>query len=112
MLYVDLSKQNLQPDVREHLWLRASGASQLLKTYDDYVIDPDDLEAKTIDYYTALKEAPTVPNPSIKLINTTLKDIDFDLEITGSRNSFIDSLKDLLTQKLMRKKLERVLQTY
>ena len=28
--------QNLHADVREHLWLRASGATQFMKSYDGY----------------------------------------------------------------------------
>ena len=36
MIYIDQENQNLHPDVREHLWLRASGAAQVIKTYDYY----------------------------------------------------------------------------
>ena len=36
MIYIEHENKNLHPDVREHLWLRASGATQLRKTYEDY----------------------------------------------------------------------------
>ena len=34
MLYVP--NYNTHPDVREHLWMRASGASQYIDSYDEY----------------------------------------------------------------------------
>ena len=51
---------NLHPDTREQLWLRASGAPQLMKTYAGY--------QNKKDYYTALEESPCPPNPSIGTI--------------------------------------------
>ena len=37
MLFVNYN--NLHPHVREHLWLRSSGAVQYMKTYDGYADD-------------------------------------------------------------------------
>ena len=34
MIYVE--REDLHPDVREHLWMRASGAHQMMKSYANY----------------------------------------------------------------------------
>ena len=34
MIYVE--RENLHPDVREHLWMRASGAHQFMKSCTEY----------------------------------------------------------------------------
>lgn len=65
---------NLHPDTREQLWLRASGAPQLMKTYAGY--------QNKKDYYTALEESPCPPNPSIGTIKADQTRIAFDLEYT------------------------------
>ena len=53
MLYVQ--DTNIHPDVREHLWMRASGAAQLQETYSGYKSS----DGKTVDYYETLLLSPT-----------------------------------------------------
>ena len=57
MIYVVQDNANLHPDVREHLWLRASGATQFMKTYVGYASGGQG-SAITKDYYTALEDSP------------------------------------------------------
>ena len=68
MIYVDFENKNLHPNVREHLWSRASGATQLMKTYEGYQVDANAPEGMKKDYYTALTEAPNPPNSSVGTI--------------------------------------------
>ena len=68
MIYVDFENKNLHPNVREHLWSRASGATQLMKTYEGYPVDANAPEGMRKDYYTALTEAPNPPNSSVGTI--------------------------------------------
>lgn len=62
MMYFDDENKNTHPDVREHLWLRASGAHQLMDSYNAQV---KPVNGKPVDYYTALESSPTAPNPSV-----------------------------------------------
>ena len=56
---------NLHPDVREHLWMRSTGAYQIMESYDKY---SSSVFGKVKDYYTALEESPNPPNPSVATI--------------------------------------------
>jgi len=67
LLYVDLpANKNLHPDVRALLWLRASGASQYIATFDGY--PSRDKPGTKSDYYKALKNSVTPVNPSVVVI--------------------------------------------
>ena len=68
MIYVQFENSNLHPDVREHLWSRASGAMQLMKAYEDYPANENAPDGNKKDYYTALTEAPNPPNSSFGTI--------------------------------------------
>ena len=71
----------MHPDVRELLWLRASGATQLRETYRGYHTNVESTDQK--DYYTVLKESPCPPNPSVGAIKVDQKRIYFDLNVTA-----------------------------
>jgi len=64
MIYVE--RENLHPDVREHLWMRASGAHQFMKSYTNYPSRTN--QEKGSDYYQALEDSPCPPNPSVGTI--------------------------------------------
>ncbi len=66
MVFIDKENQNLAPDVRALLWLRASGAYQYIDTFKGYQVKDANLEW---DYYTALSKSPIPPSPSISLIH-------------------------------------------
>jgi len=66
MLYVP--NYNTHPDVREHLWLRASGASQYTESYDNYRHKTSSSGYKKTDYYSGLEASPSPPNPSVGTI--------------------------------------------
>lgn len=68
MIYNVRLNKNLHPDVREHLWLRSSGAAQLMKTYEGY--------------YNVLEESPIPPNPSVGTIKADQSRISFDMDVT------------------------------
>ena len=96
MIYIDKENQNLHPDVREHLWMRSSGAAQVMKTYDGYVTGND-----TKNYYSILEESPIPPNPSVGTIKADQTRISFDLEVTG-KSQFVQKIgSNQLTQKMM-----------
>ena len=86
MIYVDSmnnhtvhTTSNLHPDVREHLWMRSTGAYQIMDSYAEY---PSGVNGKTKDYYTALEESPNPPNPSVGTIKADQTRIHFDLDVT------------------------------
>ena len=83
MIYVEYGNLNLHPDVREHLWSRSSGATQLMKSYEDYPIDNSSAGNKKKDYYTALAESPHPPNSSVGTIKADQTRIAFDLDVTA-----------------------------
>ena len=89
MIYVEYGNLNLHPDVREHLWSRSSGATQLMKSYEDYPLDAAAGAAATSsgnqkkDYYTALAESPHPPNSSVGTIKADQTRIAFDLDVTA-----------------------------
>ena len=64
---VFIENKNTHPDVREQLWLRASGAYQLMESYKDYKVEVDSSNStkNVTDYYEALEKSPTPPNPSV-----------------------------------------------
>ena len=68
----------LHPDLREILWLRASGSYQLMLTYDSYPNKKRPADKK--DYFTALLESPNVPNPSTSKILADKNKIRFDMD--------------------------------
>ena len=78
MIYLEKENQNLDPDVRTLLWLRASGANQYLDTFREYPIKDGGNEKW--DYYTALSKSPIPPSPSISLIHADHKRLTFDCE--------------------------------
>ena len=65
MIYVE--RDDLDPDTREHLWQRASGAHQFKTSYEGYQTDVNSTGAG-IDYYQALEKAPVTPNSSVGTI--------------------------------------------
>ena len=81
MLYVD--NYNMHADVREHLWMRSSGAAQFMESYSSYAAE--ELSTSNTDYYSALMKAPIPPNPSVGTIRADQGRISFDLEVTKSK---------------------------
>ena len=93
MIYV-VEDSNLNPNVREQLWLRSSGAHQLMKSYDGYPVGFS--SAANQDYYQLLENSPLTPNPSVGMIKADFTRINFDLDVVSQshRSARID--KDLL----------------
>lgn len=65
MIYVE--RDDLDPDTREHLWLRAAGATQFKTSYEGYKTDARST-GTGIDYYKALEDSPITPNSSVGTI--------------------------------------------
>ena len=104
MIYVE--NNDTLPDVREHLWLRASGAHQLIKSYGGYASmnsqgQPSGQKPK--DYFTALEDAPNPPNTSVGTIKADQSRIKFDLEVLKKTNGYKGTYRDL---KIGDKKLQ------
>ena len=86
----------MHPDVREQLWLRASGAIQFQRTYEGYSANKNSSAKK--DYYTALEESPCPPNPSVGTIKADQTRINFDLDVTANNHKVIMSgARDMLS---------------
>ena len=104
---------NLHPDVREHLWSRSSGATQLMKSYEDYQVDSAASGGYTMkkDYYTALEESPNPPNSSVGTIKADQSRINFDLDVTAKSSHFktIGVSSTYLNQPMMQKKFANVM---
>lgn len=103
---------NLDPDVRTHLWLRASGAAQYVDSNEGYEIEGTGRQQQW-DYYTALQNSPIYPNNSISTIRADQDRIKFDLEVTKQR----DNIKMLelgrnVTTKSMQKRFAEVMINY
>ena len=98
MIYVEAENQNLHPDVREQLWLRSSGAHQLMKTYEGYMME-NGMKGK--DYYTMLEDSPNPPNPSVGTIKADQTRINFDLEVTEKSHKVEKYEKNWLTNQMM-----------
>ena len=107
MIFIDSENKNLHPDVREHLWLRASGATQLKKSYQDYQVDG--LHNK--DYYDALKESPDPPNSSFATILADQPRISFDVTVTEKRHH-LKQIALINHQSHMQSKFANVMKTY
>ena len=83
MVFIDKENQNLEPDVRTLLWLRASGAYQYIDTFKGYKVKDSDIE---MDYYSALKKSPIPPSPSISLIYADMKRLQFDIDTVKKKH--------------------------
>ena len=83
MVFIDKENQNLEPDVRTLLWLRASGAYQYIDTFKGYKVKDSDIET---DYYSALKKSPIPPSPSISLIYADMKRLQFDIDTVKKKH--------------------------
>ena len=106
MIYVE--RENLHPDVREHLWLRASGASQFMKSYQNYPsrTNPE----RGTDYYLSLEDAPCPPNSSVGTIKADQSRITFDLEVTKLSKNV--RMPEQLTKEAMQKRFAQVMMAY
>ena len=52
-----------------------------MKTYEDYPVDPDSSDLRKKDYYTALSDAPNLPNDFALQMNTEETKINFDINV-------------------------------
>ena len=101
MIYVE--REPLHPDVREMLWVRASGAGQFKASYKGY---PGG------SYYEMLEKTPCTPNPSVSTIRADQPRIFFDLNTPKlSHNCHADQAK-YLNQKQMQRRFADVMISY
>ena len=80
------------------MWLRASGASQLMTTYDLYTEEAKSAggQEKLTSYFKTLSQSPLPPHPSLKTIIADHTRACFDLRVT-KRRSKIDWSESYLT---------------
>ncbi len=117
MIYVE--NGDMAPDVREHLWMRASGAFQLMKSYQGYAFESTQGKpsGKPKDYFAALEESLNPPNTSVGTIKADQTRIKFDLEVLKKTNDYQKSYKELKIgdkqlQQMMQKRFASVMTTY
>lgn len=100
------------PDLREHLWMRASGAAQMQQTYEDY---KDGASERRLDYYSALERSPCPPNPSVGTIKADQPRMNFDTDVTMMKNGIKEKFRGFSNAKIqamMQKKMAKVLISY
>lgn len=112
MVYVE--RENLHPDVREQLWLRASGAAQLMKSYEGYPTSEQTQSKK--DYYSALEESPCPPNTSVGTIKADQSRIFFDTDVIKQSYKWekynLKMQDDEKIQTNLQKRFAEVMMTY
>ena len=108
MVFIDKENQNLEPDVRTLLWLRASGAYQYIDTFKGYKVKDSDIE---MDYYSALKKSPIPPSPSISLIYADMKRLQFDID-TVKKNHQQQRYLNFINNELMQNSFAEVMINY
>ena len=108
MVFIDKENQNLDPDVRALLWLRASGAYQYMDTFKNYPVKDANM---TWDYYTALSKSPIPPSPSISLIHADQRRLVFDMDTVLKKHN-LKGYNDIITNESMQSRFSDVMVNY